>query len=387
MDNADTFREVILLVDDNFDNIELLKKILQKEGYEIAYAQNGEDALKIVPKLKPHLILMDIMMPGIDGLETCQKLKENKQTQAIPVIFISAKTRPQDIVKGFDVGGVDYITKPFHINEVLARVQTQLQLQKLILQKEKSEEKAKAFAQELERSNRALEEFAYLASHDLQAPLRKIITFGDRLKEQSSNIDNKGKDYLDRMQKAAMRMKTFIDDLLEYSSATSIPKPYKLVDLGKLAQQVCEDLGLQIKNSNTTVEIEALPTLKIDSHQFSTVLQNLISNAIKYHREDVPPVINLTSSYDDEEKVWNIKVADNGIGIEEKYFERIFKLFQRLHGKSSYEGTGIGLAICKKVVNSYGGEIVVESQINKGSSFIIKLPDTTQSENTFSPHL
>lgn len=384
MNNADTFKEVILLVDDNFANIDLLRRILQKEGYEIAYAPNGEDALKLVPKLKPHLILLDIMMPGIDGLETCQKLKENKQTQKIPVIFISAKTRPQDIVKGFDVGGADYITKPFYINEVLARVQTQLQLQSLILQKEKSEEKAKAFAQELERSNKALEEFAYLASHDLQAPLRKIIAFGDRLKEQSSNIDEKGKDYLDRMQNAAMRMKIFIDDLLEYSCATSTPKPYKLVDLSKLAQQVCEDLGLQIKNSNTTIEIEKLPTLKIDPNQFSTVLQNLISNAIKYHREDVPPIINLTSSYDNEEKAWNIKIADNGIGIEEKYFERIFKLFQRLHGKSSYEGTGIGLAICKKVVNNYGGEIAVESQINKGSSFIIKLPDIKQSENTFS---
>ncbi|MBT3365668.1 MAG: response regulator [Nitrospina sp.] len=378
MNNADTLGEIILLVDDNFTNIELLKTLLQKDGYEIAYAPNGEDALKVVPKLKPNLILLDIMMPGIDGFETCKKLKDNEQFRDIPVIFISAKSTPKDIVRGFEVGGVDYITKPFNLKEVLARVRTQLQLQSLMIQKEKSEEKAKAFAQELERSNRALEEFAHLASHDLQAPLRKIITFGDRLKEQSPNLDDKGKDYLDRMQKASVRMKNFIDDLLDFSSVTSIPKPYKLVDLGKIAHRVCEDLDLQIKTNNTTIKIEKLPSLELDSAQFSTVFQNLISNAIKYHRKGVAPVISLTSSYDAEEKSWNIKVSDNGIGVEEKYFERIFKLFQRLHGKSSYEGTGIGLAICQKIVNNHGGEITLESKIDEGSSFIIHLPDKLQ---------
>ena len=378
MNNADTLGEIILLVDDNFTNIELLKTLLQKDGYEIAYAPNGEDALKVVPKLKPNLILLDIMMPGIDGFETCKKLKDNEQFRDIPVIFISAKSTPKDIVRGFEVGGVDYITKPFNLKEVLARVRTQLQLQSLMIQKEKSEEKAKAFAQELERSNRALEEFDHLASHDLQAPLRKIITFGDRLKEQSPNLDDKGKDYLDRMQKASVRMKNFIDDLLDFSSVTSIPKPYKLVDLGKIAHRVCEDLDLQIKTNNTTIKIEKLPSLELDSAQFSTVFQNLISNAIKYHRKGVAPVISLTSSYDAEEKSWNIKVSDNGIGVEEKYFERIFKLFQRLHGKSSYEGTGIGLAICQKIVNNHGGEITLESKIDEGSSFIIHLPDKLQ---------
>jgi len=148
--------------------------------------------------------------------------------------------------------------------------------------------------------------------------------------------------------------------------------------LGKIAHRVCEDLDLQIKTNNTTIKIEKLPSLELDSAQFSTVFQNLISNAIKYHRKGVAPVISLTSSYDAEEKSWNIKVSDNGIGVEEKYFERIFKLFQRLHGKSSYEGTGIGLAICQKIVNNHGGEITLESKIDEGSSFIIHLPDKLQ---------
>jgi light-regulated signal transduction histidine kinase (bacteriophytochrome) len=383
-DNLDKLGEIILLVDDNQTNIELLKNILEKEGYEIGFASNGEHALKLIPKLHPNLILLDIMLPGIDGFEACRKLKENDMFQEIPVIFISAKSRPEDIVKGFEAGGVDYITKPFNINEVLARVQTQLKIQSLIAEKKASEERAKAFAHELERSNKDLEDFAHLASHDLQEPLRKIITFGDRLKDHSSGIDEKGKEYLDRMQKASVRMKNFIDDLLDFSSVTSIPKPYKLSNLRDLVQKVCEDLDEQIKNSNATIDIGELPTLALDSSQVSTVFQNLISNAIKYRREDVPPVVSLTSSYNKNEKSWNIYVSDNGIGIEEKYFERIFKLFQRLHGKSTFEGTGIGLAICQKVVNNHGGEISVKSKVGEGSTFTIKLPETIRPENFLS---
>jgi two-component system, sensor histidine kinase and response regulator len=383
-ENFPSLGATILLVDDNFTNIELLQKILQKDGYEIAFAPNGEQALKMMPKLNPNLILLDIMMPGIDGFETCQILKENENTREIPIIFISAKSRPEDIIKGFEVGGVDYITKPFNITEVLARVRVHLQIQSLMAQKEKSEEKAKAFARELERSNKDLEDFAHLASHDLLEPLRKIITFGDRLKDQSSGMNEKGKDYLERMQRASMRMKNFINDLLEYSKVTSIPKPNKMTHVGKLVQKVCEDLDFQIKNSNAAIEIGELPTLELNPTQISTVLQNLLSNALKYHREGVPPVISLTSSYDDKEKTWDIKVSDNGIGMETKHFGRIFKLFERLHGKDTFEGTGVGLAICQKIAINHGGKILVESQPGEGSSFIIKLPNRVHSQHTLS---
>jgi two-component system, sensor histidine kinase and response regulator len=383
-EHIESLGETILLVDDNFINIELLKNILQKDGYEIAFAPTGEQALKMVPKLKPNLILLDIMMPGIDGLETCQKLKESGKNQDIPIIFISAKSRPEDIVKGFEAGGVDYITKPFNINEVLARVRTHLQIQSLMTQKEKSEQKATAFAQELNRSNKDLKDFAHIASHDLQAPLIKIIAFGDLLKNQTSSMSVTAVEYVDRMQKASKGMKILIDDLLDYSKVASDPRPYKLTDLRQLTEKVLEVLELQIKKSNATIKIGALPTLELDPTQFFTVLQNLISNAIKYHRKGEAPVISLISSFDDKEKSWNINVSDNGIGIEEKYFERIFQLFQRLHGKSAFEGTGIGLAICQKIVTRHGGEIIVKSKLNEGSSFTIKLPEKMQPINLLS---
>jgi light-regulated signal transduction histidine kinase (bacteriophytochrome) len=152
------------------------------------------------------------------------------------------------------------------------------------------------------------------------------------------------------------------------------PRPYKMTDLGKLTQQVLEVLDLQINNSNATIQVGALPTLEIDPTQITTVLQNLISNAIKYHRQDLAPVVSLTSSYDEEGKAWNIEISDNGIGIEENDYKRIFNQFQRLHGRSAYEGTGIGLAICKKIVDRHGGNIQVNSILGNGSTFIITLP-------------
>ena len=245
-----------------------------------------------------------------------------------------------------------------------------------ITRQKDSEKKLEFYALELQRSNKDLEDFAHLASHDLQEPLRKIVTFGNRLKDQSSKMGEKARDYLERMQNAAERMKNYIDDLLEYSRVTSIPRPYKLADLGKLTKQVLEDLDLQIKNNNATIQVDTLPTLELDSIQISKVLQNLISNAIKYHRPDVPPVVNLTSSYDEREKTWNIEVSDNGIGINEKYFERIFKPFERLHGRGTYAGTGIGLAICHKVVQRHKGKVSVRSTLQKGTTFIITLPES-----------
>jgi len=379
-DNLNKLKEIILLVDDNYTNIELLKNILEKDDYEIAFAPNGEQALDLATKLNPNLILLDIMMPGIDGFEICQRLKENEMTRGIPVIFISAKSKHEDIVKGFEIGGTDYITKPFNISEVLARVRTHLQIQNLMAQKEKSEEKAKAYAQELKRSNQDFEDFAHLASHDLQEPLRKILSFGNRLIQQSSGLSEKNKDYVERMQRASVRMMNFIDGLLEYSKITTIPRPYKITDLGKVIQHVLEDLDLQIKNNNATIQVGTLPTIELDPIQISMLLQNLVSNAIKYHRQDVAPIVNLTSSYDKKEQIWTIEVSDNGIGIEEKNFARIFKQFQRLHGRSAYEGNGLGLAICKKIVDRHGGTLKVNSVLGKGSTFIISLPKIQSSE-------
>jgi len=245
----------------------------------------------------------------------------------------------------------------------------------------KADDRLSFYANELERSNRDLEDFAYLASHDLQEPLRKIISFGDRLSHSLSSLDNAGREYLVRMQNAAERMKNFIDDLLEYSRLSKTQKHCELVDLNQIIQKVSVDWEERIDKCSGTLHSGVLPTLEGDPGQLSILFQNLISNSLKYHRSGIAPVISIASSYHEKTKTWEIEVKDNGIGIDEKYFKRIFKPFERLHGRSAYAGTGIGLAICEKIVHRHHGSIRVSSVPNQGSTFLVSIPAKQPMEN------
>jgi light-regulated signal transduction histidine kinase (bacteriophytochrome) len=379
-DNLESLGDIILLVDDNLENIELLKVILEKDGYEIVFASNGEQALEMTSKLNPKLILLDIMMPGIDGFETCQKLKENKTTREIPVIFISAKNMSEDIVKGFEVGGLDYITKPFNASEVRRRVKTHLQTQELIAQKEKSENKSKAYSQELEIRNQELKDFINIASHDLREPLRKISIFGSLLEKTTGQLGQEEKSYLDKIKNSAFRMEKFLDDILELSLITAQANPFKKVNLKTIIKQVTDDLEVLILETNGIVECGELPTIEGDKFQIRQLFQNLVSNSLKFHRKEAPPHIKVTRSHDTN-GAWNITLEDNGIGFDQKFSSRIFKPFERLHNQSQFKGTGMGLAICQKIAIRHGGKITVESQVGKGSTFTVALP------KTMNPHL
>lgn len=242
-----------------------------------------------------------------------------------------------------------------------------------ITKRKQAEEELKAYAAKLEISNRELEDFAYIASHDLQEPLRKIQAFGDRLKTKYGDVlTDKGRDYLERMQNAASRMQVLIQDLLSFSRVTTKAQPFLKVNLKQVATEVVSDLEAQIERTRGTVEIGDLPTLDADALQMRQLLQNLISNALKFHKEDVPPVVKLTARKLKDK--YEIRVIDNGIGFEEKYCDRIFTIFQRLHGRSTYEGTGIGLAVCRKIVERHGGIITTQSIPGVGATFIFTLP-------------
>jgi two-component system sensor kinase FixL len=246
----------------------------------------------------------------------------------------------------------------------------------------KQTEKAlKTYAARLERSNRDLEDFAYVASHDLQEPLRKVKAFGDRLKARYAKaLDERGVDYLERMQSAAERMQNLINALLTYSRVSTRAQPFVPVDLAQLAQEVLFDLEIRIEQAGGRVEIGDLPTIQADPVQMRQLLQNLIGNALKFHREDTPPIVkihtllpdNQTRQYNDEMR--QIIIQDNGIGFDEKYLDRIFQVFQRLHGRDKYEGTGIGLATCRKIVERHEGSITAKSAPGHGATFIITLP-------------
>ncbi len=236
----------------------------------------------------------------------------------------------------------------------------------------------------LEQSNRQLHEFTYIASHDLQEPLRKIVAFSDRLKADTAGIpDDRSRDYLKRIQNAATRMQTLVNDLLIYSRVTTRAEPFVPVNLATVVKEVLSDLEISIEQTGGRVEIGSLPTVEADALQMRQLFQNLIGNALKFHRIQEPPFVQVTSciinaerkkSVGNDGELCRITVVDNGIGFEEKHGDLIFGVFQRLHGRSEYEGTGIGLAICKKIAARHAGSISAKSSPGNGATFIVTLP-------------
>lgn len=255
-----------------------------------------------------------------------------------------------------------------------------------ISQLKAAEKQLTEFAQRLKRSNSELENFAYIASHDLQEPLRKIIAFGDRLTDKYREVlGEQGQDYLARMQGAAARMQHLIQDLLMYSRLTTKVRPFVPVDLNQVMAGVLEDLEVRVEEVGGEVEVGTLATVGGDPSQMRQLLQNLLDNALKFRRPQQPPVVKIYTTVGDhplepcvaassDQEVCRITIEDNGIGFDPKYTDRIFGMFQRLHGRNEYEGTGIGLAVCRKIAECHGGELTVQSVLGQGSSFTITLP-------------
>jgi len=255
-----------------------------------------------------------------------------------------------------------------------------------ISERKASEEKLRIFAAQLERSNAELRDFASVASHDLQEPLRKIRAFSDRLRLKCGDVlEEQGLDYLDRMQKAAGRMQTLIQDLLTLSHVTSRAQPFVTVDLNAVMGEVLSDLEIPIEQTRALIEVAKLPTIDADPVQMRQLFQNLLSNAVKFHKPGQPPEVIVSARILPAQEhqiagagpgddLCQLVVADNGIGFEEQYVEQVFTLFQRLHSRQEYEGTGIGLAVCRKIASRHGGSIVAKSEKGQGATFIVRLP-------------
>ena len=419
----------ILVVDDTPENLRLLSTMLTHRGYAPRCVINGQMALRACNSNPPDLILLDIMMPEMNGYEVCQHLKSEPKTREIPVIFISAKDEVFDKVNAFAVGGVDYISKPFQFEEVLARIESHLTLrnlqkqlkeqnvllqeeissrlavekildeknqvlqqeisnrcavekalqeQNLLLQQEISNRQRAESAllksnQELARSNAELEQFAYVASHDLQAPLATIASYAQLLeKRYKDQLDSQASKFIGNIVHGCTRMQTLIDDLLEYSRVGRSQKPFQIIDCNHVIQQVIANLQGAIRNNQAVVTYTELPAVMGDISQLVQLFQNLVSNAIKYRQDESPTVY--INAYKQENN-WLFSVSDNGIGIASQHQERIFQIFQRLHTQKEYSGTGIGLAICQKIVERHGGSIWVDSEPGQGSTFHFTLVD------------
>ncbi|MGF1514552.1 MAG: PAS domain S-box protein [Elainellaceae cyanobacterium] len=233
----------------------------------------------------------------------------------------------------------------------------------------------KGINQELARSNQELENFAYVASHDLQEPLRKIQAFGDRLQIKYSQVlDERGSDYLRRMRNASERMQTLIRDLLRFSRITTKTLPYKFVNLNQVVVGVLSDLEAATVEINAQILVGPLPAVYADSLQMRQLFQNLIANSLKFHYPDRPPKIEVSQLPSESLDQVRIAIADNGIGFDEKYRSQIFDPFQRLHGRLDYPGTGMGLAICRKIAEYHSGNITAHSVPNEGTTMVVTLP-------------
>lgn len=254
-----------------------------------------------------------------------------------------------------------------------------------ITERKQIEVALKSFNTKLEQSNRELQDFASVASHDLQEPLRKIQAFGDLLtREYGPLLPETGQQYLQRMQNAAGRMQTLINDLLAFSRVTTKAQPFIPVDLNQVVREVLSDLEVHIQAVGGQVEVDQLPTIDVDPLQIRQLLQNLISNALKFHQTGLSPLIRISAQVSqpssttgdkvDAIEVCQISIEDNGIGFDEKYLDRIFTVFQRLHYRNEYEGTGVGLAICRKIAERHGGSITAKSCPGSGSTFLVTLP-------------
>ena len=398
----------ILLVDDREDNLLSIETILEPGGYQFVKALSGREALKILlTEYDFALILMDVKMPNLNGFETASLIYEREKLKHIPIIFITAHSQSDESVfKGYRAGAVDYIYKPIDPELLRAKVSVFIELYKknhqLLAQEQKlitinrsleneinerkaSEEKVRALnlqllqnIDKLEAANKDLDKFAFMASHDMQEPLRKIQTFCSRLQlSYKEKLDNNGMLYLERIEHAAKRMSLLIQDILTFSKVGIGKREFVQSDLNELMNEVLREMDATVKEKDAKIQIDKLPRLKVNPVLMRPLFYNLLSNSLKYSKKNIAPHIKITSDMNGsqtERKFCRIYFADNGIGFDQQYAEEIFGMFRRLHGKSEYEGTGIGLALCKKIVEEHKGYISVRSKIDQGSTFIVSLP-------------
>jgi len=379
-------KPTVLIVDDTPANIAILAEHLGSQGLMVMVAQDGEEAVERACFAKPDLVLLDVMMPGIGGFEACRRLKSFPETKDIPVIFMTALSDISDKMTAYSVGGVDYVTKPFHTDEVLARVNAHLslramqrelasqnqQLQQEIAVRCAAEQVLARRTEELARSNAELEQLAYVASHDLQEPLRMITSYLQLIeKRYKDKIDTDATEFIEFAVDGAKRMQKLIDDLLAYSRLGSRAKPFQSTSCATIVKDAIQSLLAAVEESGAQITCGNLPAVVGDQAQLTHLFQNLIANAIKFRRSQSPHV---HIDVEDTGESWCFSVRDNGIGIAPEYFERIFVMFQRLHSRSTYPGTGIGLALCKRIVEHHHGRIWVESVPEEGSVFKFTLP-------------
>ncbi|HET7184998.1 MAG TPA: ATP-binding protein [Terriglobales bacterium] len=363
----------VLFVEDSRADIELSCKELQRDGFDVQVdaTDRQQDFARLISQHDYDIVITDYGLPGWTGLDAIRILRETgRQT---PVILLTGSLGDQMAVQCIKAGASDYVLK-----ENLARLPHAVKLALRDMESDRrrlqAESKLKEYAAQLERSNLELQEFLSIASHDMQEPLRKIRLFIDQLQAQLGRAaDDAVRHSMSRIGAGAVRMAEIIEALLSYSQIAAQTQPFTRVNLSELVAQVSNELSAGIQAAAAQVEVGELPTIRANRVQMYRLFYNLLSNALSYRSPERAPRIQVGSRSRQDGYV-ELFVSDNGIGFEEQYADRIFRPFQRLHVRENVEGTGIGLAICRKIAVQHRGTIQATSQPGQGSRFTIILP-------------
>jgi signal transduction histidine kinase len=383
----------IVVTDDNSDMRDYIHRLLSTR-FEVICVPDAPTALQAIREKPADLLITDFMMPGMDGFELLKILKSNPDTARIPVIILSARADEQARLACIEAGVHDYLVKPFNANELLARVCSIISSNhiwnrlieseaKYKLLSENLEELVKERTYELERSNEDLQQFAHVASHDLKEPVRKIKVFTNLMETQFGNsLPPAGKSYLQKVHTSADRMKAMIDGVLQYSSVGNhISEESAPVDLNEILQGVEKELELLLHEKRGVIRFSRMPMVDGIHILLYQLFYNLINNSLKFSKANVPPLIEISTTSHSGNNTVIVHLADNGIGFDIKNIEKIFNPFTRLNPKEEYEGNGLGLALCKKIVERHGGQITAESKPGEGSVFHVTLPLVQTNKN------
>jgi len=360
-----------LLIEDNPFDVELIERELRKTGFEFTFVvvECEEDFRREIHSRLPDVILTDYNLPQWRGVEALDILR--REQLEVPMILVTGALGEMTAVECIKNGITDYVLKGA-LARLPVAIRRALHEKELHKQRKQAEREKEEYLQELKRSNAELEQFAYIASHDLQEPLRMVASYTEILGERyRGKLDANADKYIAYAVDGAQRMQRLIRDLLAYARVSSQAKPPQPIDASAVLATTLRGMHSTIEGNKAEIVFDQLPTVMADEGQLGQVFQNLIANAIKFHSDRTPHVeIRAQRSGNS----WDFSVQDNGIGMEMESAGRIFQMFQRLHGREEYEGTGIGLAISKRIVERHGGRIWCDSTPGQGSTFHFTLP-------------
>jgi two-component system, sensor histidine kinase and response regulator len=382
----------ILLVDDQAGKLLAHEAILSELGETVITATSGRGALECLLRQDFAVILLDVNMPEMDGFETAQLIRSRPRFEKTPIIFITATTNSDlDRIRGYGVGAVDYLFLPIIPQVLKAKVRffvelaRQMQLNKsqaenLALQNRAQAEQLQLIQklnQECLEANKELEAFCYTVSHDLRAPLRGIVGFSQILVQDcGSNLDEEGKRLLAIIQRETQRMGRLVDALLKFSRLGRQQLRSSPLDMTALAQSVFEELASRQVGRKPELELKPLPPARGDEALMRQVFVNLLSNAVKFTGPREVGRIEIAGQTGSQENTYYVK--DNGVGFDARYANKLFGVFQRLHGHEEFEGTGVGLAVVQRIINRHGGRVWAESIVNEGATFYFTVPKEKQ---------